>query len=75
MQKFQVFWKVNLNTFPMKYHGINWDAEKVSKRDLKVALRFCPMALCFSQFLLRVAIFPVFYYNHGLSLMVDNLPM
>jgi len=75
MQKFQVFWKFDLNKFPIKYHGLNLDAEKVSKRDLRVALRFCPMALRFSQFLLKVVIFPVFYYNHGFSLMLDNLPM
>ena len=40
MQKFQVFWKFNLNKFLMSYHGCNLDARKVSKRDLKVALRF-----------------------------------
>jgi len=68
IQNFKVFWKVDLKKFPMSYHGLNLYAGKVSKRDLKVALRF-------SQFLLRVAIFPVFYYNHGFSLMVDNLPM
>lgn len=57
-----------LKTFPMSYHGLNLDSGKVFKRDLKVALRF-------SHFFLRVAIFLVFYCNHGFYLMVDNLPM
>jgi len=52
----------------MSYQGLNLDSIKVSKRDLKLELRF-------SQFFLKVAIFLVFYYNHGFSLMVDNLPM
>ena len=66
MQIFQVFGKLDLNTFPMSYHGINLDAWKAFKRDLKVVPRV-------ENILLSMPIFPVFDYDHGLSLMVDDL--
>ena len=59
----------------MSYHGLNLDVRKASKRDMKVVLCVEPVVLHVGQFLLRMAIFPVFDFNHGFSLMVDDLPL
>jgi len=45
MKKCYVFPKVELKTFPMNYHELNFQAGKTFKRDLKVALRFGPVVL------------------------------
>jgi len=42
---------------------------------MKVVLCVEPVVLHVGQFLLRMAIFPVFDFNHGFSLMVDDLPL
>ena len=68
-----VFLELYLKTFPMRYHGLNLDAEKASERDLTVALHVGPVVLRVGQFLLKMASFPVFDYDHGFSLMVDDL--
>lgn len=59
----------------MRYHELNLDAGKASKRDLKVALCVGPVALRIGQFLLRMPIFPVFDYVHGFYLMEDDLAL
>ena len=61
----QLFYKVYLNIFPMRYHELNLDAEKASKRDLKVALHV-------GQILHRMATLLGFDCVHGFSLM-DNV--
>ena len=73
MKKFLLFWKLYLNIFPMSYHELNLDAEKASKRDLKVALCVGPLALRVGQILHRMAIFLCFDYVHGFFLMEDIL--
>ena len=54
---------------------LNLDARKAFKRDLKVALRVEPVALRVEQILFRMPIFPIFDYDHGLSLMDDDSPL
>ena len=72
MKKFQVFWKADMNIFPMGYHEINLDVGKTSKRDLKVVLRIGPVALRIGQILHRIAISLCFDCDLGFSLMDVN---
>ena len=65
--------KVDLKIFPMRYHELNLDVGKASKRDLKVALRIGPVALHVGQIFHRMAIFICFDCVHGFSLMGDVL--
>ena len=57
----------------MRYHELNCDAGKASKRDLKVVLRVGPVALRVGQILHKMAIFLCFDCVHGFSLMEDVL--
>jgi len=57
----------------MRFHDLNLDAGKASKRDLKVALRVEPVALRVGQILHRVAILLCFDCVHGFFLMEDVL--
>jgi len=56
----------------MRYHGLNLDAGKASKSDMKVVLCFWPVALRLWPFLLKKPKFTGFDCELDVSLLTDD---